>query len=230
VGFFDDRKAALDQGDDENDEGDGDLDLEEPRAAYLGGVVPIEAVLAQSETGAIAVRGIVAYPDGFELQVVLWARPPSHGARRQRRGMWGAIAVDRSDLDGRDPLPPDFVRFGIQFPDGTSVTNLDPPPWELSPDADQPSHGMESHGGSGSDRYFEQGWWVWPVPGPGALSLICEWPSHDIGETRYEIEADLIRQAAERARPVWPDRTGPSHLTSAQLMSHFTTRRRTDPE
>jgi hypothetical protein len=79
---------------------------------------------------------------------------------------------------------------------------------------------MESRSGSGSDKRYEQTWWAWPVPDEddGVLSFVCEWPAYDISETRYEIDAAEIRRAAERARPLWPDLAGPSHITRSEMM------------
>jgi hypothetical protein len=183
VSFFEGRRAAVNAHDDD-EEIDEIEDLDEPRSAYLGGVVAVEAVIARSETAAVAVRGIVAYPDGFEFRLVLWVRRPHNRGRRRLHPMWEPIMLEPLGLDPGGELPAEFLRFGIQFPDGASVTNLDSPPWELSPDATAPSHG--------------------------------------IAETRYEVNADDIRRAAERALPVWPDLLGPSHVTRSQIMPHMT--------
>jgi hypothetical protein len=175
-----------------------------------------------THAAAVAVRGIVAYPDGFEFRLVLWVRRPLSRGRRRGHPMWEPIMFEPLGLDRGGELPAEFLRFGIQFPDGASVTNLDSPPWELSPDATAPSHGMESSSGGGSDTHYEQDWWAWPVPDAGILAFVCEWPAHDIAETRYEVNADDIRRAAERALPVWPDLLGPSHVTRSQIMHHMT--------
>jgi len=218
VGFFDARRSARDELDD-------DEEIDEPRAAYVGGVVPVTAIIARTATAAVAVRGIVAYPDGFELHLAAWVRRQRRSAPRRGRANWGLILLDASELDDNDTLPAEFLRFGIQFPDGASITNLDTRPWDLSPDATEPPHGMEPSSGGGSDSFYEQEWWVWPLPDEGALTFICEWPAHDIAETRYEIDANDIRQAATRAQPIWPDLAGPSRLTHSQLIHHISTTR-----
>lgn len=210
MGFFEGRLPARDERDEDAEDG-----VDEPPPAYLGGVVPREVLVARSETAAVAVRGLVAFPDGFELRLALWTRGPRH-----RRGGHPWVPPTRprpADLDEGAGLPDELLRFGIELPDGASVTNLDAWPWERPADVAEPSHGMQSSGGGGSDRHYEQSWWVWPLPGPGALAFVCEWPAYGIGETRYEIEADEIRRAAGLAQPVWPDVVGPSHRTHAQV-------------
>ena len=34
--------------------------------------------------------------------------------------------------------------------------------------------------------------WMWPLPPPGRLTVVCEWPSRDIPETRVKLDADAI--------------------------------------
>jgi hypothetical protein len=215
VGFFDRRRPEP-----EDDEPDDEDELDEPRATYLGGVVPIDALVARSESAAVAVRHVVAYPDGFEFTVEVWVRLPA-----PRRRPWEPIMLELVGYPpGKDP-PPEFLRFGIEFPDGATVTNLDAGPWETSPDATQPEHGMESQHGSGSYGHHEQTMWAWPVPDAddGVVAFVCEWPAYDIAETRYEIDAGELRRAAGRARAVWPDLTGPSHVTRSAITGTLST-------
>jgi hypothetical protein len=51
--------------------------------------------------------------------------------------------------------------------------------------------------------------WVWGLPPPGQLAFVCEWPARNIPETRVEIEAGLVLEAASRAVPIWPDQAPP---------------------
>lgn len=53
-------------------------ELQEGR--WLGGVVAVEEIIGASEQAAIGVRRIVAYRDGFQLDVVARIRSPSGGA------------------------------------------------------------------------------------------------------------------------------------------------------
>jgi hypothetical protein len=55
--------------------------------------------------------------------------------------------------------------------------------------------------------------WVWPLPPPGPVAFVCEWPVAGIPESRAEIDAQVILDAASRAQvifsdddlPPWPD-------------------------
>jgi len=43
------------------------------------------------------------------------------------------------------------------------------------------------------------------LPPPGPLAFVCEWPTRHIPETRAEIDASLVLEAAARAVAIWPD-------------------------
>jgi hypothetical protein len=47
--------------------------------------------------------------------------------------------------------------------------------------------------------------WMWGLPPPGPLVFASEWPARGISETRVEIDAGLVLEAAGRAVPIWPD-------------------------
>ncbi len=64
---------------------------------------------------------------------------------------------------------------------------------------------MMPGGGRGGERRWEQDFWVWPLPPPGPLAFVCEWPAYRIALSRVEIEADLLRTAAADAPAIWPE-------------------------
>ena len=43
----------------------------------------------------------------------------------------------------------------------------------------------------------------WPLAGP--LEFVCEWPTFGIAETRADIDAQLILDAAQRSIRLWPE-------------------------
>jgi hypothetical protein len=213
------------QVDDEEDD-DARFDIDDLASLYVGGVVPLQLVIARSEVAAVVVREIVAFPDGFEFTVCAYTRrrPDDRPRGRRRPHVRPMHAPFDWELDNDDEeeegMPPGFLRFGIEFPDGARVTNLNPPWLGMTEDATDPQHGLEGGGGSGSDSLWTQDYWAWPVPDEGTLVLACEWPAFDIAETLVEVDAGVIRQAAEQARPVWPDQDGmPSHVTRRSMMS-----------
>jgi hypothetical protein len=60
------------------------------------------------------------------------------------------------------------------------------------------------HSGGGESR-FDQAYWISPLPPPGRVVVVCEWPAVEIAVGRLEIDARLILDAAERARAMFGD-------------------------
>ena len=57
--------------------------------------------------------------------------------------------------------------------------------------------------GSGTQTRFDQRFWVMPLPPPGPVSLIVEWPARDLPEARADLDGSAIVEAAARAEPLW---------------------------
>ena len=212
MGFFD-----LPEHDPEDDdlEPDEDEEFDDGRPGpWVGGVVPVELLIAQSEEAAVTVSRIVAYPDGFELTVNSYLRRSVRRARRRRHHpmMWHDYG------EPGEPIPEEFLRIGVAWPDGGRATNLEQ--WgRLWPDATEPAHGLEEHGGGGSTEEYSHEFWAWPLPDGGPLRIVVEWPAFGIPETAVAVDADLIAKGAARARSVWPeDADGRSHLSRAAVL------------
>ncbi len=101
-------------------------------------------------------------------------------------------------------IPDEALRFGIELSDGAKATVFDG--YRYFGTEEQPSGPvLMQRGGTGGMRSFELGLWVWPLPPPGPLAFVCEWPAEDIPLTRFEIDANEIRASAARAEQLWPD-------------------------
>jgi hypothetical protein len=71
---------------------------------------------------------------------------------------------------------------------------------------DDPSHpAVMPRGSGGGGRSWEMNWWVWPLPPPGPLALVCEWQAHGIALRRHELDAAPLLEAAARVEPLWPN-------------------------
>jgi hypothetical protein len=197
VGFFDVPPPEPD--DDEqrdNDPGGG---------RWLLGALVIDQFVGWSDQAAVAVRDICMLPDSFEVDVTAWLRRPQRGHGPARHINLGGGRWESRNDDGS--LRDEFVRFGVQFPDGGRVTNLDlRHRW---PDATEPVHGMTSSGGSTSASHSHRRFSLWPIPESGDIVFVCEWPAYGIAESRLTVDGDELRAAAARSRPVWPDEPRP---------------------
>jgi hypothetical protein len=94
----------------------------------------------------------------------------------------------------------------IGFADGRKASNLGRRPFT---DGEEPAPPVLTQGGGGGGgQIWDMEQWVWPLPPPGPLAFVCEWPARGIVESRTEIDARSILQAAERAVTLWPDDHG----------------------
>jgi hypothetical protein len=57
--------------------------------------------------------------------------------------------------------------------------------------------------GHGSNRSSTQTYWCWPLPPPGPMTFVCEWPEHGIAVTEHTVDAALILEASTRALRLW---------------------------
>jgi hypothetical protein len=127
---------------------------------------------------------------------------------------WNCDRASRADgtgsrLYGSEPTP--LIRDRVyrsprvEFADRRKATNVDFPWFAHRPDERKEPEGpvLIEHGGGGSDTRFEQGFWVWPLPPPGPLAFVCEWPSQSVPLTRVEIDASRIAEASKRAEVLW---------------------------
>ncbi|MEO6857687.1 MAG: Clp protease N-terminal domain-containing protein [Solirubrobacteraceae bacterium] len=167
-----------------------------PPEHELGEPVRVDFLLARSATAAVQVQHLTAYQSGFEFKVVAQyrssgpVRDPMHGLGGLR-GMPGDRSGEVSD---------DHIRLRVHFADGSEADNLGPPMQQ--PATSDGPYLMPREGGASQWRAHTT-FWVWPLPPPGPLTFSCEWPAYGIPLTRHEIDANLIREAAERATPLW---------------------------
>lgn len=163
-----------------------------------GVVVPLVRVLARTDDVAIIVGGLVAYPAGFDLSVITIARLATRSGIHPNPRGFGLP-------DGAYPAGA-FLRFGLRFADGSKATNDG---FGRSPRSSGAGmRGLQPRGSGGGGRKYTSRYWCEPLPPPGALGLVCEWPKYGIAETEDVISADLILAAAAQAKPIWPEDVG----------------------
>jgi hypothetical protein len=104
------------------------------------------------------------------------------------------------DDAGDGEVPPEQLRFGLLFSDGSKCTTLDP--WRDSHDGEKR---MQMHqgggGGGGGEQYADM--WVTPIPPEGPVEFVCEWPAFGIEETTHRLDGSHFIKAAEKAKPIF---------------------------
>jgi hypothetical protein len=162
----------------------------DPPETEFPAIVPISTLqFDRSEQTAIAITGISAYSNGFEIFVTRLIRPDAPG------------------FDG-DPVPGaprgmlaerQSFQISLLLSDGRTVTSGTPV------DAEPTGAILRSRGGGGTSHYLLMRWWAWPLPPSGPLEFVCQLGTV---ETRAVIDAQLILDAAQRSIRVWPEDQG----------------------
>lgn len=146
----------------------------------LPSLVAIDRVLVHTDAVAIGLSGLWCYPNGFEFGVEVVLREPD------RRGR--LMEYRHHMIEPGEQIPPEMLRIGLQFSDGAKVTNL---PGQSHPRGRaQPDGPILFPGGrGGGTRRQSHQFWVWPLPPPGPITFVCEWPHFQIDETKATIDA-----------------------------------------
>ncbi|MGN6217692.1 MAG: hypothetical protein ACTHN7_12195 [Solirubrobacterales bacterium] len=153
-------------------------------------VVPVERVIAKTKDVALYLANLWVFATGFEFEVFVIARE-GDGLDPYR---W---EPDFKALEA-GVIPAEQLRLGIEFPDGSTATNLREGREREGLVPKPPV--MTMRGGLYSGDDWEQRYWVWPLPPPGPLTLVCEWPAAGVPLTRLELDSAAIRAAADRVQ------------------------------
>ncbi|HEU4542181.1 MAG TPA: hypothetical protein VFR23_13720 [Jiangellaceae bacterium] len=181
---------------------------ESPQPAWRGapsdilpGVVPVELILGRSDSTVVMLTGMRAFPTG--LAMILGVRVRG----RVYRDLHGEVLHGPYTHDMDADWQVGRLKWGFEFADGRRVTNLHP--WPPYPDerdpAWEPDHpALIGGGGGGGDRYVDVDYWLWPLPPAGRLRVACQWLEQGIEMSTHDLDTDPFREAAARAKPIWP--------------------------
>jgi hypothetical protein len=169
----------------------------------LPGVLPLSSVIGQSADLVVAVVAGLVYSTGVELRVIV----------RLRRGDAGdnGRLFDEVHGHGRHGSGTPALLIGVGYPDGRSATNLPGRRALFEPGADDDSPVLVPGSGGGDDRGVDVSLWLWPLPPPGDLTVVCAWPARGIAETRTVIATDALARAARGTTELWPWEPPPEH-------------------
>jgi hypothetical protein len=175
----------------------------QPPEDVVPAVAPVERLLARTPQRAIGLTGIRAYPNGFGFTLHIRLRELIPGEQTN-------FGITGGDFHPSGEFADYYFRFGVGFADGRKATNIPGDHWRLD-EAERPPPVLQTIRWHGHDnnRSFDLGAWVWGLPPPGPLTFACEWPARQIPESRAEVDAALVLEAAGRARAIWPGEAPP---------------------
>jgi hypothetical protein len=97
------------------------------------------------------------------------------------------------------------LRLSVEYPDGTTVTSLDPAPESTVSDGVVFTcvEGRGTADKDGSRLIYHQPVWLSPLPPAGKISLIAHWPAYGITHAALHCDCATLGQAANEARYFW---------------------------
>ncbi|MGH2850156.1 MAG: hypothetical protein ACRDLP_06020 [Solirubrobacteraceae bacterium] len=137
----------------------------------------MDLVIGRTPFAAVVVSGFRCYPSGFEFSVASW-----------RRGT---------------PQPRGFVNVSLRYPNGTTTSMDEELASRVDPAADGGLHlaCQSTSSGAGDDTWkAEWRYWASPLPGPGELLFICDWPAAGIDHHVVRHSTRPLLDAARRAQ------------------------------
>jgi hypothetical protein len=165
----------------------------------LPGIVPVELILGRSDQAVAMLAGMRAFPTGVASTLLIRTRVRKRGFGLNEELFDGPFRHDQDDAWQRDRL-----KWGFRYADGRQATSVDPWPSIGDPRETPDRPVLSGGGGGGSDHSVERSYWLWPLPSPGDLTVVFQWPQLGIEQTTSRIDADQVVAAAGRAQPIWP--------------------------
>jgi hypothetical protein len=186
--------------------------------------VAIDAVLADGEEVAVFISGAHVFSNGVDFTLEVRAR---HGTNDGRSGMLGGVHGDGD--------PSNRLLLGVEFSDGRRCTNIGEPfTADFHDSADRPL--LTPGGGSGGTRASDVSLFLFPLPPPGDLRVVCAWPRFGLPEKITILSADAILEAARRVRVLRPWESEPepewesSHQTFPKAAGSLSKRANRQPQ
>jgi hypothetical protein len=161
-----------------------------PPETMIPGIVPVELVVARTDTQAVLVTDLRAYPTGLAFTLTGRPRPDRSGPPR---------ADPLRDRHHRHMLRNRWLE--LRFADGRTVST-DSRSWPRTFETEQPDPPFLYYHGVGGSERWQSRHWLWGLPPPGPLAFV--WPAGQDPAAGAAIDARLVLEAAERATIVWP--------------------------
>jgi hypothetical protein len=162
---------------------------------FVPAYLPTDEVIAVSDEVAVAMHGIACYPRGFAFSLETTTRYVESVEDEANEDMHGPFSFWAARVEGS-------ARFGIEYSDGRRGT-LDER-WPRPTKSREIT--IQLGGGGGGGGSWRADIWVQPLPPPGPVTFAVEWGRTGIPETLHTLDGELFREAAARAKRVFPPR------------------------
>jgi len=173
-----------------------------PEHAIPAGV-PVNLIVIHTQDVAVTVHGLRSYEYGFEFTL-----------REDYRREAVEVPGGGPPIIGADGEPAPLseqitLRFGLLFADGRrgAIGRVAPAFQREAPPTGELWLAPGRSGGG--PRRWDREFWVYPLPPDGPVTFVASWLEQGVSEARAEVDAALIRQAAERTARLWPENEPP---------------------
>jgi len=168
----------------------------EPPSDFVGVAVDLRLVLGRSESASVVIEGVVAYPTGFAFEII--ATHPPDAALRER-GLLAGVPRHRYWQDAAHGATQREERVAVylRLPDGRSMAS-EPSLAAAQEPSDSPLRPFRAHA---ERSWIRAHYWIEPLPGPGILTVSCEWPVFGIASNTSSIDTSPIIAASARSAP-----------------------------
>ncbi|GAA5021427.1 hypothetical protein [Actinopolymorpha pittospori] len=173
----------------------------DPPDDELGTVVAVETVAASSPRATIAITDITVHSTGCLINLE-WVLHRTAESTTEWQGMFEEVLGHPfHDLRPVETRPPgNQLIFAAEFSDGRRATLMQ----EGTSDGHRPMI-LDRGGGVGNrvddgDCRGRTTLYLWPVPPPGELRFVVEWPTFGVPRTTTLLDADEIHAAKARIR------------------------------
>lgn len=180
-----------------------------PPRGVLAALVPTRLVLARTESVAVLLSHIDAYPQGCRFHLLVAAQRPDGMDIDDWWDLHEVLAggpLRVPNRSGQQPMPDAVLRLGVQLADGTrAIAGASDVPCSGSAPA-APVLQLQGGGGGGgiADASFSYQLWLWPLPPPDRLDLVLQWPAVGIALTRVGLDGSAIVSAGDHCEPLFP--------------------------
>lgn len=155
----------------------GPPDNEVPAAVGASGVI------GRSPDAAILLAGLARYTTGLQIDLAIRCR------------------LDPEPVDLIHPTLDAGLLAGVELADGRTVV-AGRFRWDDGLAGDEPLLTHQSGGGGG--REWSTTLWLSPAPPPGDVVLVVALPALGVDESRFTVDGEALRAAAERVEVLWP--------------------------
>jgi hypothetical protein len=152
--------------------------------------VPLQLVAGRNDQAAVILGGARVYSTGIELQVTMLVRNESD---------W---FFDPLHLHHPRQSKSHVLRLAVVCSDGSQAEAVRSFP---HPGGTETGRVLSPTGGGGGQGRWSHGLWLWPLPTPGTVEVVCAWPAFGIEETRTSFDAGPLLEAAARVEVLWPE-------------------------